>query len=189
MKVSSASVSPVHVCHLYVEGSGAGDHFKQVVPHHQLTAEHRAETRAAGMFRCAEMDQQHIFTCRQGASLTSVCTPALCESPSTGWLSAPPSPTRKKRGENKRRFTTSRTRVATGTTLRKPHDSSLCYVCQIFPRLIWILTLSGTGNLQENTKHPITEKYLKITLCIWDVIISDFIVHKSYGAYSYKTKS
>lgn len=43
MKVSSASVSPVHVCHLYVEGSGAGDHFKQVVPHHQLTAEHRAE--------------------------------------------------------------------------------------------------------------------------------------------------
>lgn len=189
MKVSSASVSPVHVCHLYVEGSGAGDHFKQVVPHHQLTAEHRAETRAAGMFRCAEMDQQHIFTCRQGASLTSVCTPALCESPSTGWLSAPPSPTRKKRGENKRRFTTSRTRVATGTTLRKPHDSSLCYVCQMFPRLIWILTLSGTGNLRENTKHPITEKYLKITLCIWDVIISDFIVHKSYGAYSYKTKS
>lgn len=132
MKVSSASVSPVHVCHLYVEGSGAGDHFKQVVPHHQLTAEHRAETRAAGMFRCAEMDQQHIFTCRQGASLTSVCTPALCESPSTGWLSAPPSPTRKKRGENKRRFKTSRT----GTTLRKPHDSSLCYVCQMFPRLI-----------------------------------------------------
>lgn len=29
----------VQVCHLYVEGSGGGDHLKQIVPHHELAAE------------------------------------------------------------------------------------------------------------------------------------------------------
>lgn len=34
----------LHVYYLYVEGSGAGDHLKQVVPHHQLTAGYRKGT-------------------------------------------------------------------------------------------------------------------------------------------------
>lgn len=49
-RVSNCYFNPLQVCYLYVEGSGAGDHFKQVVPHHQLTAEHRTETKAAALF-------------------------------------------------------------------------------------------------------------------------------------------
>ncbi len=41
--MSNCYFSPLHECYLYVEGSGAGDHFKQVVPHHQLTAEQRPQ--------------------------------------------------------------------------------------------------------------------------------------------------
>lgn len=145
MMVSNASVSPVCVCHLYIEGSGAGDHFKQVVPHHQLTAETEQSSRNVQMCWDDSAAHNHL----PAATLTSVCTPALCESPSAGWLSAPPSPTRKARGENKRRFTSSGTCVETDMTLRKPSDSYLCYVCRMFPDVIWILTLSETGKIQN----------------------------------------
>lgn len=46
-------LNQLRACYLYVEGSGAGDHLKQVVPHHQLTAE----------YSTGRAQQQYLMTC------------------------------------------------------------------------------------------------------------------------------